>query len=294
MTFPAHLLFPLASSVGYVLAVLLVKRSASYGVGLWRTTFVANLAMGICFSPLWLLGGPPLPNGLLWQPLLAGGLFFAGQVATFLALEGDVSVATPVLGLKILLVALLSAVLLHDPVPLKWWVAAGLSSGAIVLLNTGGRGMVHRRVGATILWAALAACAYALTDVLVQKWAPAWGVGRFLPLMFGSLALVSFALIPRFHAPLRSVPSAAWPWLLPGAVVLAVQAAGMTYALGVYGDATAVNIVYASRGLWSVVAVWLVGHWFGNEEQALPTHLLRNRLGGAALMLAAIGLVVFG
>jgi hypothetical protein len=81
---------------------------------------------------------------------------------------------------------------------------------------------------------------------------------------------------------------------LPGAVILALQAARMTYALGVYGDATAVNIVYASRGLWSVAAVWLVGHWFGNEEQTLPTHLLRNRLGGAALMLAAIGLVVFG
>ncbi|MFO1450385.1 MAG: EamA family transporter [Opitutaceae bacterium] len=294
MSFPAHLLLPLASSLGYVLAVLLVKRSAAYGVGLWRTTFVANVAMGLCFSPLWWLGGHPQPLQDLWQPLLAGALFFGGQVATFLALEGDVSVATPVLGLKILMVALLSALLLHDPVPLKWWLAALLSTTAIVLLNTGGRGMVHRRLGATITWAALAAGAYALTDVLVQKWAPTWGVGRFLPLMFGSMGVYSFALIPRFHAPLRSVPRAAWPWLLPGAVLLAIQAAGMSYTLGVFGDATAVNIVYASRGLWSVIAVWLIGHWFGNEEQSLPSHLLRNRLGGAVLMLAAIGLVVFG
>jgi len=79
---------------------------------------------------------------------------------------------------------------------------------------------------------------------------------------------------------------------VPGTVLLALQAASIAYTLGVYGDATAVNIVYSSRGLWSVIAVWLVGHWFKNEEQHLPRALLRNRFIGAILMLAAIGLVV--
>lgn len=277
--------------MGYVGAVLLVKRSAFYGVGLWRTTFVSNVAMAVCFAPLWLLGGPGRPAAMLWQPALVAALFFAGQVCTFKALDGDVSVATPVLGLKILLVALLSSFLLSQQVPLKWWIAAGLSTGAIVLLNGGGR-VGGRRIGKTVLAASLAAVCYAFFDVLVQKWSPEWGVGRFLPLLFWSLALFSFALIPFFRAPLRQIPREGWNWLLPGSVVLALQAAGMTYAIGRFGDVTAMNVVYSSRGLWSVVAVWLIGHWFRNEEQKLGANVLRSRLAGAVLMIGAIGLVM--
>jgi len=291
MSFPAHLLLPLASSVGYVVAVLLVKRSAFFGVGLWRTTFVANVATGLCFAPLWLLGGTGQPATMLWQPAVVGALFFAGQVCTFWAINGDVSVATPVLGLKILMVALLSSVLLADPVPLKWWVAAALSTGAIALLNGGGQSG-RRKVGTTVMAASLAAASFALSDVLIQKWAPAWGAGRFLPLLFWALALFSLGLIPFFRAPLREISRPAWNWLLPGALVLALQAASMTYAVAVFGEATAMNVVYSSRGLWSVVAVWLIGHWFRNEEQHLGAVVLRRRLGGALLMLAAIGLVM--
>lgn len=294
MHFPAHLFFPLASSFGYVLGVLLFKRSADWGLGVWRTTFVSNMGMGLVFSSLLALGGEWQPLSLWWQPLVGGVLFLIGQVFTFLALHyGDVSVATPVLGLKIVMVALCSVLLLPDPVPLVWWIAAGLSTLAIVLLSRGETRPKHA-VGRTVLMAALAAASFAMSDVLVQKWAPAWGAGRFLPLMFGSVALLSFGLIPFFSAPLRTVPKAAWPWLIGGSLVLAMQAASMAYTLGVFGDATAVNIVYAVRGLWSVVAVWLVGHWFANEEQRLAPAVLRSRLIGAGLMLAAISLVVIG
>lgn len=292
MHFPVHLLIPLASSFGYVAAVLLLKRASAWGVGLWRTTFVSNLAMGVCFAPLWWLGGPGQDAAQLWQPALAGALFIVGQVATFVAIEGDVSVATPVLGLKILFVALFSTVLLADAVPLRWWFAAAFSSAAIVLLNRGTAGGAHRRIGRTVLAATGAAAAFALTDVLVQKWAPDWGAGRFVPFMFWAVAAFSFAMIPFFRAPLRAVPAAAWRWLGPGAIVLAFQAAGMAVTLAVFGEATAVNIVYSSRGLWSVVAVWLIGHWFHNEEQHLGAGVLRGRLSGAVLMLAAVLLVM--
>ena len=294
MHFPVHLFFPLASSLGYVVAVLLLKRSANWGVGVWRTTFVSNLGMGLVFSGLLGLGGQGQPASLLWQPVVVGALFLAGQIFTFQALHaGDVSVATPVMGVKIILVALGSAALLPDAVPLKWWVAAGLSTLAIGLLSRGEARPTHA-VGRTVVTAGLAAGCFALTDVLVQKWAPAWGVGRFLPLVFGAVALLSFGLVPFFSAPLSAVPQAAWRWLVGGSLVLAVQAASMAYTLGVFGDATAVNIVYAARGLWSVIAVWLVGHWFSNEEQNLRPAVLRSRLAGAVLMLAAIALVVVG
>ncbi len=314
MQFPAHLLLPLASGFAYVVAVMLVKGSARHGVGLWRTTFVSNVAMGACFAPLWLLGGAALDATDLWRPALAAAAFFAGQVFTFLALAGDVSVATPVMGLKIVLVALFSTVLLAGDVPAVWWAAAVMSTLAIALLNRGSGAAAPtpaltpasprtppsagapagQGVGRTVAFAACAALVFALSDVLTQKWGALYGPGRFLPLMFGLLAVFSAALIPFFNAPLRTVPRAAWPWLASGSVLLALQAAGMAWTLSTKGDATAANVVYSSRGLWSVVLVWLVGHWFGNEEGRLPRAVLRRRLFGAVLMLAAIGLVLTG
>jgi hypothetical protein len=62
--------------------------------------------------------------------------------------------------------------------------------------------------------------------------------------------------------------------------------------LAVYGKATSANVVYASRGLLSVLLVWMIGHWFMNQEQQLGARVLRWRLFGAALMLSAIVLVV--
>ncbi|HEX2101343.1 MAG TPA: EamA/RhaT family transporter [Candidatus Synoicihabitans sp.] len=292
MAFPLHLLFPLGSSLGYVAAVLVLKRSAAFGIGLWRTTFVSNVSIALGFAALWPLGGASLEATRLWQPAVGGALFFLGQVCTFLAIQGDVSVATPVLGVKIILVAFFSTWLLASPVPLQLWCAAALSTAAIALLNRGpsrsGYGL-----GRTVTMAAGAALSFALSDVLVQKWTPAWGAGRFLPLMFGANCAYSLALVPFFRAPLWTITAQGWRWLLAGCALLALQAASMAYVIGVFGDATAVNIVYSSRGLWSVLAVWLIGHWFANEEQHLGQQVLRGRLLGASLMLVAIVLVIW-
>ena len=293
MHFPLHLLGPLASSLGYVAAVLLVKRSADYGVGVWRTTFVSNIAMGLCFAPLWLLGGPGQPWSLVWQPLTAGALFFVGQIFTFIAqTKGDVTVATPMMGLKVLMVALASTLLLAEGIPLKWWIAAGLSTLGVALLGRAGGVKKHRHVLMTMLCAATASTAFATADVLIQKWARLWGAGRFLPIMFGGVAVAAFALIPLFREPLFTIPRAGWKWLLPGAILMALQATLLALTMGLWGDATTANIVYSSRGLWSVVAVWLVGHWFQNREQHLGSAILRWRLAGATAMLAAIVLVM--
>ncbi len=289
---PSHLLFPLASSFAYVFAMLLFKRSGDWGVGVWRTAFLSNLTIGLAFALFWMLGGTSQPAAMLWQPLIVAVLFVSGQVFSFLALHyGDVSVATPVMGLKIILVALGTVLVLPDPVPLKWWIAAALSTLAIFMLSRGESRPRHH-VGLTVTTSALAAASFALFDVLVQKWTPAWGVGRFLPLMFGMVAVLSFGFFPLFSAPLKAIPSASWRWLAGGCLLLALQSAMFVYAVGAFGDATVMNIIYSIRGLWSVLIVWLVGHWFSNEEQTLPSRVLRSRLVGAALMLTAITLVV--
>lgn len=294
----AATIIPLASAAGYVAAVLMVKRSSAHGVGLWRTAFVSNLAMGVCFAPLWLLGGAEVGWATAGQAALCAALFFVGQVFTFAALAGDVSLATPVLGLKILFVAGSSALLVDEPVRPAWWIAAVLATAAVALLQGEPRrpGAAHadgQHPRRTVALAAGAALAFALSDTLVQRFTPAWGPGRFLPLLFGLVAVFSLGLIPVFAAPLRTIPGAAWRWLAPGAVLLAVQAAGMAWTLGVHGRATATNILYGTRGLWSVLAVGLLGAWLGTAgERRLERAVFRRRLLGAGMMLAAVALVV--
>jgi drug/metabolite transporter (DMT)-like permease len=290
---PAYLLLPLIASWFYVLGVLLVKRSGDYGVGVYRTTFVANIITGIVFLPLLLMGGSFPGWEHVWQPAVTALLFVGGQVLTFQALnKGDVSIATPVLGVKIILVALFTTLLTAESVPLKLWISSVMSVAAIGLLNQGGQKKEHHHVTGTIVAAGAAALLFALFDVFVQKYSPRWGAGRFLPLMMAMVAAFSLAFIPLFHAPLRAIPRPAWKWLVGGGFFMSAQAVLFISTLAIYGKATASNIIYSSRGLWSVVAVWLIGHWFKNQEQQLGASVLKWRLAGAVLMLAAIVMVL--
>jgi drug/metabolite transporter (DMT)-like permease len=204
---------------------------------------------------------------------------------------GDVSVTTPVMGTKVILVALFSSLLRVGDVPLQWWIGAALSTAAIALLHFGGESK-HRNVGRTVLLAFASAAAFSFSDVLLQKWVPAWGAGNYFPPMFLLVGLLSCAFVPFFRAPLTAMPPAAWRWVGPGAGLLAVNNAVFVLAIVLAGGATLANIIYSARGLFSVVAVWAIGHWFTNDEQHLAPRVLRLRLIGAALMVAAIVIVL--
>ena len=286
-----HLLLPLLSSLLYVTAALFFKQAASRGVGPWRTALVCNGVTGIAFLSLWPLGGTFPGVDLLWQPLIVAGLFVSGQVLTFLALDkGDVSIATPVMGIKLILVAFFTTLLLGRQVRHGLWIAAALSVLGIALLH---RGPVKRgaHVGRTIVFGLLAGAAYALFDVLVMKWAPAWGPGRFLPATMLLSATLSLGFIPLFKEPISSINRLQWRSLLGGSLFMASQAMILVTTLAIFQDGTAVNVIYNLRGLWSVAAVWFVGHWFGNVERQYGDETLRWRLFGAVALSAAVVLV---
>lgn len=288
----AQLLLPLLSAVVYVAGALLLKRASDLGADLWRTARFCNFTTAAFFAPLVLLGGTLPDVTQFWQPALVALLFVSGQVFTLLSLQvGDVSVATPVLGLKILLVALLTTALIGEELTAALWIAAALSSAAIGLLHVG-EARSHSRVTLTVLMAGSAAAAYALFDVLVQKWSPSWGVGRLLPAIMGFVVVYS----PLLRGPARArvanrgiEPTA---WVAGGAVCFAVQSLMIVGAIAVYRNATVANVLYSSRGLWSVVAVWVVGHWFANREHHYGARVLAWRLFGAVLLTAAIVIVL--
>ena len=286
-----HLILPLASAVVYVFGALLLKRASDLGADIWQTARLTNCFTALASLFLFLLGGTIPEPSLWWQPPVAAVLFFGGQIFTLLALTGgDVSVATPVLGLKILLVAILAAVLIGDPIGTRLWAAAALSSAAIALLNVS-RGHAHAHVVKTIVLAALGATSYACFDVLVQKWSAPWGTGRFLPIVMTSAAVYSVAL-PRAGVDYAAGPPRYKPYLTGGAALFSVQGLMFITSISLYRHATVANVLYSSRGLWSVLGVWAIGHWFANREQHLGANVLFWRFIGAMLMMAALLMVL--
>ena len=285
------ILLPLVAALVYVAGALLVKRASEFDVGIWRTAFLGNVIAAVIFSLLLPFGGN-FHVDLLWQPALVAVFYLLGQFLNFLALQnGDVSVATPVMGLKIILVAIFTKLLLTSGVSPTLWAAATLSSAAIALLNRT-EGAAHHHVGRTVLCAGASATMFAVFDVLVQKWSPAWGLGRFLPVMLAFTAMFSLGFVPFFKAPLWAIPRPAWPWLLGGCAGIGLQSVIFVSCIAHFGGAAQANVIYSSRGLWSVVAVWAIGHWFANKEQHLGAALLRWRLAGAVMMMTAIALVL--
>lgn len=290
---PAVIFLPLLAALLFTISALLLKRSSELGAGLWRTAFVCNLVSGAVYCGLLCLGGPPVRFDLWWQPACIALCLFAGLLTQFLALEkGDVSVAVPVLGLKVVAVAFFTPLLTSDTVDSHLWIAVLLCVAGIALLNRKHDGRRPHNIGITLLAAGFTAVSFAMFDVLVQRWGPAWGAGRLLPAVFVMNALLSLVLIGKFRAPLSALPREAWKWLLGGGVFLGLQSILFVSTLAVWGKATVANVMYSSRGLLSVLLVWLVGHWFSNREQGLGARTLAWRLTGAALMLSAIILVV--
>lgn len=295
MTAPLSVLVPSACAFLYVVAALMLKRASALGVGAWRIGFLANWVMFLCILPWWLAQPGESSHGWMdyWQPAVSGLLFLGGQMFIFLALQGgDVSVTTPVMGTKVLMVALLSHLLRAGDVPWQWWTGAVLSTAAVAFLHFGEPHGQRSRIGRTVVLAGLSALSFSLCDVLLQKWVVAWGSERYLPPMFLFNALYTFAFVPFFRAPLWALDRRAWIWTAGGVLLLAINNVGIALSIAVWRTATSVNILYSLRGLMSVALVWLIGHWFNSEEQNLSPRVFRFRLVGAALMLAAIVLVM--
>lgn len=289
---PIYYLIPLLSGVLYAVGALLAKRALDNGMGVYRYLFLSNLSIAILFLPFICFVNEPIPWQLIGWPLCSSLGFFLGQMFTFFAIRyGDVSVQAPVMGTKVLFVALFSLLLQAGPVPVSWWIGAFLTTTAIFLLSYSN--LKDRKATLiTLVLSLISAAFFALVDTIVQREAPAFGPSAFLVLTMGGVGLLSFTLIPFFRGRLRDLSAAAWKWGLLSTTIIAVQSMGIAYAIGFYGHATAVNIMYSSRGLWSVVLVWIAGRWFANREGEAGKTVMLRRFAGSVLLCLAIFLVL--
>jgi drug/metabolite transporter (DMT)-like permease len=287
-------LLPLLSAFGYAVAAIILKRATEGGAGPWRIGFVVNMTMGALFQTFWLFDdgqGGPFTTVAVLHALIVGAVFFAGQYFTFLALSrGDVSVTTPVLGAKVLFVAFLAALTMGQGLTTEIWIATVMTCVAMALL--GGEWRTDReRALRSLLYGGLAALLFATSDILTQRWVGELGMTHFAPLAFGAMLLYSWLLVPKFSAPLLALPVRTLLMTVAGGALLWLQCTGMVVAISLGHEVTRTNILYNTRGIWSVVLVWVVGHWFGNVERSVGRAVMTRRLLGAAILLGAVFLV---
>lgn len=253
-------------------------------------TWVTALA----FSALPLIGGTMQPASLLWQPATVGALFLAGLAFTFLGIEiGDVSIVTPVQGVKVLLVPAMALLVVDDDVAgTRIWLSAMIAVCGVWFIQSSDGSVDRAKIRLSIGCALLAAVSLTFFDLFIQRWAPAWGPGYFLPISFACTALLSLGFLPLTRRGNQTIRSQLSWVLILGSLLMAVQAFGMTFTIAKFGDATRVNIVYSLRGLWGVLLTWMLSKSLGLTATAPSATLMLKRLAGAILIGVSIVLAL--
>ena len=177
---PVYLLLPLAAALIYSLGSILIKRALKEGVTMDQSFHLTNLAIGVLFLPLFWFEKDEIDLLAVWKPILMGVTFFVGTWLTFIGIKrGDVSLVTPLMGTKVVFVAV-GVVVLTGKVPSPaLWIAAFLTAAGILVMGVADMKQGHHLVF-TILVPLASAHVFGLCDVLVAWWSPLFGAPTFL------------------------------------------------------------------------------------------------------------------
>ncbi len=281
------------AALGYAIAATFSKQALARGAGILRLSFIMNWVFVPVFACVLFTHEGEIPWSKLHYPAITGGLFFLGQVFTFAAIRfGDVSLQTPVMGTKAVFAVIIAVLLGTEVVSMPMAAAAVVAMLGIALLGFSGDGV--ERVGRTLGLALLSSFFFAGSDTMVGYYAGEFGVPMFLFLAILINALLSFGLMPFFKESLLKMPSSAWPWIILACLVMAGQALLLNYTLGRYQHVAAINVIYSTRGLWSVVLGALSLRMMASPtESRAPKRIFYLRMAGALLMCLAIAILFY-
>ena len=293
MSFPLYMALPLVAALMYAYGSLFFKEAFEHGITVIHTFVITSWAMGLVFVPLLFLETPPLSFSAFLKPGLCATLFFLGHWFTFAAIRrGDMSVVVPAMGTKAIFVAIGASVFFGKSIHPTMWTAAVLAALGIYVLGKSDQAR-KKGVSVSVLLTIASSACFGLCDAAIQAWAPEYGVKGFMGLTFLMIAGFSSLFLVVAEHPLKEADRQGMKALFVGAGIIAMQ--GILVAISVVGfnNATGVNVVYTSRGLWSVLLVWWIGHRFRSPEKHQDPRVLTARLLGAAIMMAAGGLALW-
>lgn len=266
--------------------------------GTRRLLIVAHAIMGLfAVALLPLAWQSDIPSVQAWiGPLLCtSGFYLAGQLSLFRMMKyTEASRVSPLLGLKILTLAILSVVILGETLSGRQWVAIALCALAAVALTVTGETVDYR----ALVWLGIACLMYSGSDLnitrLIQSLAP------IAPLQAGILGtcmtytvcgVIACVLMP-FSGGVGE--RADWRLGFPFAVCWLL---GMFFLFTCFSYVGTVfgAILQSSRGIWSVlIGAGLAAAGHAHLETRLPASLLIRRILAAVMMCVAIWLYASG
>jgi len=278
-------------SVSYLCTKLFIKHHKNDIVSLLT---VAHVIMGVLSVPLVLVLKPAnMPPLASYQNALLGtaGFYLLGQVFLFAALaKTEASRVSPLLGLKILILALISVAFLHQSMTAAKWTAVGLSTAAAFILSNSG----SRLPMSGIVLILLTCLSYSISDlnikVLVDHFA-SLGVLKGAMLATGlTYILCGLAGLPVLAFRRKDLNWRTWAWSAPFALSWLI---GVFFLFGCFALVGVIfgNIIQSTRGIISIALGYTAAHMgFERIEPKITRAVYIRRLAAATLMTAAVAL----
>ena len=268
-----------------------------------RLLAVSHLLMAAVCLPLTMAAWPAIspPFRLFAMPLIASvGFYLLGQASLFAALKRvEASRLAPLLGLKIVMLAVVVSFVLGHVLDGRQWLAVALSVAAAALLQAG-RGAVPAGAFAFVLSCCLC---FAISDLWIVRLIDGLQAGATTSSVVisrvhaGGLAMaLTYGLCGVVFAPLvvalGPLTRADWAAAAQYASAWLLSMAGLYCCFGLVGVVFG-NILQSTRGVMSVAIGAALAHFGWHElEQQFDRGTLVRRLAAALLMTAAIALYV--
>lgn len=285
--------FPLIAAALYSVSVILVKEYSSFGKMSGVGALILNNAiMCAVFAPALFLGGN-VNLHKLWEPVLIGVFWGLANIATFIcAQKGEVSLMTPIMGVKVLIVFVFAHFLIGAVLTTPMYIAGFACCFAVFLMGFDKSSLKSKKFAIT-LFLALAACtSYAMADVLIQTFSSDFSPWHMLAISSVSVLVSSFPFLHKFAAEVRNADKKSLSLCALAALIMAVESLFIFYAIREGVGAALCNILYNMRGVISVVLVFILGKKLKGVAE-LNTTMATKRLVGSIIIIAAVAFAVF-
>lgn len=258
---------------------------------------LSHIIMGVISIILVLLLMPGrMPDFLSYLPSLWGsaGFYLFGQIFLFSALvRSEASRVSPLLGMKIIILALISFLILGQHLAFLQWVAVLLCSLSVFLLSSSGT-KLHRW---DIILVLLACVSYCISDLSIKALVTRFAfMGEFKGAVFstalcytlcGFVGLTFLALKP--HNTGRDT----WLYSLPFAFSWLIAMFFLFSCFALIGVVFG-NILQSTRGVISIVLGFLLAHaGFQRLETKITRNIFIRRVLAACLMTLSIALFYY-
>jgi drug/metabolite transporter (DMT)-like permease len=226
--------------------------------------------------------------------LACSGFYLAGQALLFKSLRtSSASRVSPLLGIKVFILALIGISFLGQRFSLLQWFAIAMSLIATTLLSRTGEKLSL----AGLVWILLTCVAYCISDINIKILVHHFDYlglahAAMLAACLSYIACLVAALVLFFFVPRTS--AAMWAYSTPFAVAWFM---GMLLLYACFGAIGVVygNIVQSSRGILSIIfGAALVKLNLEHLDQRVSRAVFFQRIGAAILMSGAIALYYLG